>query len=141
MKFNFKCSNCDAAYSAEPKQVGSKGKCQKCGQRIEVPKVCPNCAKAIEKAANFCSICGYNLLESNITQKEKQLIKKEKVNSQTTKTTSCPACKHEVSKNAVSCPKCGHPFKKTAQGMSGCGLFFLIVAAIIIAVILMSLGL
>jgi predicted nucleic acid-binding Zn ribbon protein len=54
---------------------------------------------------------------------------------------NCPSCGTEVSKEAVSCPKCGHPFKKTAQGMSGCGLFFVIVGAIIVAAILMSLGL
>jgi len=53
---------------------------------------------------------------------------------------NCPSCGTEVSTDAVSCPKCGHPFKKTAQGMSGCGLFLLIVAAIIVAVILISVG-
>jgi len=54
---------------------------------------------------------------------------------------TCPSCGTEISQKAVSCPKCGHPFKKTTQGMSGCGLFFLIVGAIIVAVILMSMGL
>ncbi len=53
----------------------------------------------------------------------------------------CPECGTEVSENATSCPKCGNPLKKTAQGMSGCSLFFLIVAAIIVAVILISVGL
>lgn len=52
----------------------------------------------------------------------------------------CPSCENSVSEDAASCPKCGHPFKKTAQGMSGCGLFFLIVGAIIVAVILISMG-
>ena len=54
---------------------------------------------------------------------------------------NCPACGTEISKEAASCPKCGHPFKKKAQGMSGCGLFFVIVAAIVVAAILISLGL
>jgi len=53
---------------------------------------------------------------------------------------NCPECGAGVSKEAGSCPKCGHPLKKTAQGMSGCGLFFLIVAAIVVAVILISAG-
>ena len=54
---------------------------------------------------------------------------------------NCPSCGTQVSKEAVSCPKCGHPFKKTAEGMSGCGLFFVIVIAIVSAAILLSLGL
>jgi predicted nucleic acid-binding Zn ribbon protein len=54
---------------------------------------------------------------------------------------NCPSCGNEVSEEAASCPKCGHPLKKTAQGMSGCGLFFVIVAAIVVAAILISLGL
>ncbi|MBM4348571.1 MAG: zinc-ribbon domain-containing protein [Deltaproteobacteria bacterium] len=54
---------------------------------------------------------------------------------------NCPACGTVVSNEAASCPKCGHPLKKTAQGMSGCALFFLIVAAIVVAVIIISLGL
>ena len=53
---------------------------------------------------------------------------------------NCPACGTEVSDEAVTCPKCGHPFKKTTQGMSGCTLFFLIVAAIVVAVIIIGLG-
>ncbi len=53
----------------------------------------------------------------------------------------CPSCGADVSKDAVSCPKCGHPFKKTTQGISGCGLFFIIVAAILVAAILLFLGL
>ena len=53
---------------------------------------------------------------------------------------NCPECGTQVSKEANSCPKCGHPFKQTTQGMGGCQLFFLIVAAIIVAVILISLG-
>lgn len=52
----------------------------------------------------------------------------------------CPECGASVSKDASSCPKCGHPLKKTTQGMSGCSLFFLIVAAIIVAAILIGLG-
>lgn len=54
---------------------------------------------------------------------------------------NCPSCGTGVSRQAASCPKCGHPFKKTAQGMSGCGLFFVIVSALVFAAILISLGL
>jgi len=50
---------------------------------------------------------------------------------------NCPECGTEVSEDAKSCPKCGHPLK----AMSGCGLFFLIVAAIIVAAIVIGLGL
>lgn len=60
---------------------------------------------------------------------------------------NCPACSTEVSTEAASCPKCGHPFKESqpivieqAQSTSGCGLFFLIVASIIAAVVLLSIG-
>jgi len=49
---------------------------------------------------------------------------------------NCPECGTEVSKNAESCPKCGHPL----EAMSGCELFFLIVAAIVVAAIVISLG-
>jgi hypothetical protein len=52
----------------------------------------------------------------------------------------CPECGAQVSKDAVACPQCGHPFKKTVQRTSGCGLFILIVLAIICAVILLSMG-
>jgi predicted nucleic acid-binding Zn ribbon protein len=54
--------------------------------------------------------------------------------------TNCPECGSQVSKDAVACPKCGHPFKKTVQGTSGCGMFMLIVLAIICAVVLLSMG-
>lgn len=54
--------------------------------------------------------------------------------------TNCPTCGSEVSKEAATRPKCGHPLRKTAQGMSGWALFFLIVAAIVVAVIFMGLG-
>ena len=103
--------------------------------------MCPNCAKAIEKGAKFCPECGHNLNGAGSKQKKEQLPKKKEVVPRATSITICPGCNNEVSKHAVSCPKCGHPLKKTAQGMSGCGLFFLIVAAIIVASILISLGL
>ena len=56
---------------------------------------------------------------------------------------NCPSCGNEVSKKAVSCPKCGHPFKEveTAKGVGGCGLFFIIVGAIVVAAIVIGLGL
>ncbi len=53
---------------------------------------------------------------------------------------NCSVCGNAVSEDADSCPKCGHPLKKTAKGMSGCGLFFLIVGAIIVAAIIISMG-
>jgi len=53
----------------------------------------------------------------------------------------CPTCGSSVSVQAVSCPNCGHPLKKTTQGMSGCGLFFLIVSAIVVAGLILWLGL
>ncbi|MBU4487123.1 MAG: zinc-ribbon domain-containing protein [Candidatus Delongbacteria bacterium] len=53
----------------------------------------------------------------------------------------CPNCQSEVSNEASTCPKCGHPFKKTAQSMGGCGLFMLIVGAVIVAVIILAAGL
>jgi len=37
MKIHFSCPKCNATYSAEPHQAGSKGKCKKCGQLVEVP--------------------------------------------------------------------------------------------------------
>ena len=54
---------------------------------------------------------------------------------------NCPSCGTEVSEQAASCPKCGHPLRKTAQGLSGCGLFIVIVGAIVAAAILIGLGL
>ena len=47
----------------------------------------------------------------------------------------CPSCGNECANNAYTCPKCGHTFKK--QGTS----FWGVVGAIIVAVILMSIGL
>jgi ribosomal protein L40E len=46
----------------------------------------------------------------------------------------CPACKAEVSSEAVACPKCGHPLKKPKQKTSGCAW----IVAIFMAVILFS---
>lgn len=53
----------------------------------------------------------------------------------------CPECGKEVSKKAPSCPNCGNPIKGSAQEMGGCGLFFLIVGAIVVAAIIISVGL
>ena len=54
---------------------------------------------------------------------------------------ACRGCGERISQQAASCPKCGHPMRKPKEGMSGCGLFFLIVAAIVAAAIILSLGL
>ncbi len=53
----------------------------------------------------------------------------------------CPECKKEISKQAISCPHCGYQLKETAHGMGGCGLFLLIVGAIIVAALIISAGL
>ena len=53
----------------------------------------------------------------------------------------CPECKKEISNQATSCPHCGYKLKETAQGMGGCGLFLLIVGAIIVAALIISAGL
>lgn len=53
----------------------------------------------------------------------------------------CTECGKEVSKKAPSCPNCGNPIKGSAQEMGGCGLFFLIVGAIVVAAIIISVGL
>ena len=54
---------------------------------------------------------------------------------------NCPDCGNEVSEAATSCPKCGHPIKKEEKGMGGCGLFMIIVGAIVVAAIIISVGL
>ena len=51
---------------------------------------------------------------------------------------SCPECGASVSLEAKSCPQCGKPIK---VDMGGCGWFFLIVAAIVCAAIVIALGL
>jgi predicted amidophosphoribosyltransferase len=56
----------------------------------------------------------------------------------------CPECKQQISKEAVTCPHCGYQLKKTAveiSGLSGCGLFLLIVGAIVFAFIIIYVGL
>ena len=47
----------------------------------------------------------------------------------------CPSCGNDCANNAYTCPKCGYVFKK--QGMSFWGVVF----AIIIAILLISIGL
>lgn len=55
---------------------------------------------------------------------------------------NCPECNKEISTKATSCPNCGYTLVKISKssGMSGWSLFFLIVAAIITAFILMFMG-
>ena len=49
----------------------------------------------------------------------------------------CPSCGNDCADNAYTCPKCGHVFKEQKSGMGFWGVVF----AIIVAVLLMSLGL
>jgi len=53
----------------------------------------------------------------------------------------CPECQKDISNQAITCPHCGYQLKETAHGMGGCGLFLLIVCAIIVAVLVISAGL
>lgn len=53
---------------------------------------------------------------------------------------NCPMCGHQVSSKAPTCPNCGHKIYTNLDD-TGCGKVILIVFAIVIAVILISLGL
>lgn len=53
----------------------------------------------------------------------------------------CPECAKGVSDKASACPHCGYQLKATAQNTSGCGMFLLIVFAIITAVVILAIGL
>lgn len=62
---------------------------------------------------------------------------------------SCPECEKQVSDQAASCPNCGHPIRlekpasqaPVKEPMSGCSLFFIIVAAIVFAALVIMVGL
>jgi uncharacterized OB-fold protein len=49
----------------------------------------------------------------------------------------CPVCGTEVAQKAAACPKCAYPFEVNTQRLSGGELFFIIVAAIVTAGILL----
>jgi hypothetical protein len=52
----------------------------------------------------------------------------------------CPECGAPVSALAITCPKCGRPLRKLPGGIGGCSLFFIIVAAIVFAAIMLHCG-
>ncbi len=49
----------------------------------------------------------------------------------------CPHCGNDCAQNAITCPKCGYVFVKQKQGLT----FWGVVGAILVAVLLISLGL
>ncbi len=51
----------------------------------------------------------------------------------------CPECGTSVSTTALSCPKCGYQLKRLG-GFSRFSLFFVIVAAIVFAAVLLHCG-
>ena len=142
-----KCLNC--GYVRKASDIGPEYECPKCGAiyaKVEalLKKDAGKSDQKFsgEKGKTNKAINPPGKMAKGPDVKAKGEIQKSSAtfqNSNEGKLIECPSCGNKVSKDATFCPKCGHPLKKTTQGMSGSGLFFLIVGAIIVAVIILSL--